>query len=175
MYLHKCRKVSMNGMFGWNRVRLFPSLVGVGPSLVIWWSSEKVWMQINCPAAVNNQLTGGAALHRCDRRGPQITVYFMHAFAFNVNLKAFFGEVVETWTSLFLCVCAASANMRAPVFQMNTVTSALLSGVVILGVMSVCFFIFSLTLLKGKGPPVSTLSGARNPAFNWVNDVLSNG
>ncbi|XP_078122193.1 zona pellucida-like domain-containing protein 1a isoform X2 [Sander vitreus] len=58
------------------------------------------------------------------------------------------------------------ANLKAPVFQMNTVTSALISGVIILGVMSVCFFIFSLTLLKGKSAPVNTLSGLRNPAFN---------
>ncbi|KAM7398662.1 hypothetical protein PAMA_006526 [Pampus argenteus] len=58
------------------------------------------------------------------------------------------------------------ANLKAPVFQMNTVTSALISGMIILGVMSVCFFIFSLTLLKGKSAPVSTLSGVRNPAFN---------
>ncbi|TMS14613.1 Zona pellucida-like domain-containing protein 1 [Larimichthys crocea] len=58
------------------------------------------------------------------------------------------------------------AHLKAPAFQMNTVTSALISGMIILGVMSVCFFIFSLTLLKGKGAPVSSLSGARNPAFN---------
>ncbi|KAF1379012.1 hypothetical protein PFLUV_G00196660 [Perca fluviatilis] len=58
------------------------------------------------------------------------------------------------------------AHLKAPVFQMNTVTSALISGVIILGVMSVCFFIFSLTLLKGKGTPVNTLSVLRNPAFN---------
>ncbi|TDH04544.1 hypothetical protein EPR50_G00133710 [Perca flavescens] len=58
------------------------------------------------------------------------------------------------------------SHLKAPVFQMNTVTSALISGVIILGVMSVCFFIFSLTLLKGKGTPVNTLSGLRNPAFN---------
>lgn len=49
---------------------------------------------------------------------------------------------------------------------MNTVTSALISGVIILGVMSVCFFIFSLSLLKGKSAPVRGLSGVHNPAFN---------
>ena len=63
-------------------------------------------------------------------------------------------------------VCAAIAHLKAPVFQMNTVTSALISGVIILGAISVCFFIFSLTLLKGKSTPISSLSGVRNPAFN---------
>ncbi|KAI9516418.1 Zona pellucida-like domain-containing protein 1 [Dissostichus eleginoides] len=58
------------------------------------------------------------------------------------------------------------AHLKAPVFQMNTVTSALISGVIILGAISVCFFIFSLTLLKGKSTPISSLSGVRNPAFN---------
>uniref|UniRef100_A0A3Q1IQA4 Zona pellucida-like domain-containing protein 1 n=1 Tax=Anabas testudineus TaxID=64144 RepID=A0A3Q1IQA4_ANATE len=58
------------------------------------------------------------------------------------------------------------AHLKAPAFQMNTVTSVLISGVIILGVMSACFFIFSLTLLKGKSAPVSTLSAAHNPAFS---------
>ncbi|KAK5918763.1 hypothetical protein CgunFtcFv8_003498 [Champsocephalus gunnari] len=58
------------------------------------------------------------------------------------------------------------AHLKAPAFQMNTVTSALISGVIILGAISVCFFIFSLTLLKGKSTPISSLSGVRNPAFN---------
>lgn len=49
---------------------------------------------------------------------------------------------------------------------MNTVTSALISGVIILGVMSVCFFIFSLSLLKGKRAPGRSVSGVRNPAFS---------
>lgn len=72
------------------------------------------------------------------------------------------------WLFFRVCVCAALAHLKAPVFQMNTVTSALISGVIILGVMSVCFFIFSLTILKGKSTPVSSLSGVRNPAFNWA-------
>ncbi|KAL7847272.1 hypothetical protein SRHO_G00222520 [Serrasalmus rhombeus] len=49
---------------------------------------------------------------------------------------------------------------------MNSVTSALVSGIIILAVMSMCFFIFSLTLLKGKRPPPMPLSGAHNPAFS---------
>ncbi|KAF7701220.1 hypothetical protein HF521_002385 [Silurus meridionalis] len=51
-------------------------------------------------------------------------------------------------------------------FKMNSVTSALISGIVILAVMSMCFFIFSLTLLKGKRPPPMPLSVAHNPAFS---------
>lgn len=70
--------------------------------------------------------------------------------------------------TLFLCACATLAHLKAPAFQMNTVTSVLISGVIILGVMSACFFIFSLTLLKGKSAPVSTLSAAHNPAFSWA-------
>uniref|UniRef100_A0A8C4ZR18 Zona pellucida-like domain-containing protein 1 n=1 Tax=Gadus morhua TaxID=8049 RepID=A0A8C4ZR18_GADMO len=53
-----------------------------------------------------------------------------------------------------------------PAFRINAVTSALLSGVVILGVVSVCFFVLSLTLLRGKSVPAGIVSGARNPAFN---------
>lgn len=93
---------------------------------------------------------------------------WMGHFAFRVNLRA----IIDRWLKyehiwLFLCVCPAPAHLKAPVFQINTVTSALISGMIILGVMSACFFIFSLTLLKGKSTPVSTLSGVRNPAFNW--------
>uniref|UniRef100_A0A670INS5 Zona pellucida-like domain-containing protein 1 n=1 Tax=Podarcis muralis TaxID=64176 RepID=A0A670INS5_PODMU len=52
-------------------------------------------------------------------------------------------------------------------FQLNSVTSALISGVVILGIMSTFFFIFSLTLLHRKWSSSSlVLNGVRNPVFN---------
>lgn len=96
-------------------------------------------------------------------------------FALMMDLKGGIENVVEIWWDLIipLCLCCPVAHLKAPVFQMNTVTSALISGVIILGVMSVCFFIFSLTLLKGKSTPVSTLSGVRNPAFNWAPEPSS--
>ncbi|KAJ8275967.1 hypothetical protein COCON_G00077190 [Conger conger] len=58
------------------------------------------------------------------------------------------------------------AQLNGPAFRLNSVTSALISGIIILGVMSLCFFVFSLTLLRGKRASPSSLSGVRNPAFN---------
>ncbi|KAG9351537.1 hypothetical protein JZ751_022788 [Albula glossodonta] len=57
-------------------------------------------------------------------------------------------------------------QLNGPAFRLNSVTSALISGIIILGVMSLCFFIFSLTLLRGKRTSSASLSGVRNPAFN---------
>lgn len=83
-----------------------------------------------------------------------------------VNVSTPIEELVYEHICLFLCAYAVLAHLKAPVFQMNTVTSTLISGVIILGVMSICFFIFSLTLLKGKSAPVSSLSATHNPAFS---------
>ncbi|XP_076874436.1 zona pellucida-like domain-containing protein 1a isoform X2 [Brachyhypopomus gauderio] len=58
------------------------------------------------------------------------------------------------------------AQLHSAPFSMNAVTSALISGIVILAVMSMCFFIFSLTLLKGRWPSPGPLSGAHNPVFS---------
>ncbi|KAF4082010.1 hypothetical protein AMELA_G00146820 [Ameiurus melas] len=58
------------------------------------------------------------------------------------------------------------ALLNSSPFKMNSVTSALVSGIIILAVMSMCFFIFSLTILKRKRPPPMPLSGAHNPAFS---------
>lgn len=88
------------------------------------------------------------------------------------NLEEMWAGSID-WNFYFVCVCVALANLKTPVFQMNTVTSALISGLIILAVMSVCFFIFSLTLLKGKTSPVSSLSGVNNPTFNWVPEHIS--
>uniref|UniRef100_A0A3Q3VYE5 Zona pellucida-like domain-containing protein 1 n=1 Tax=Mola mola TaxID=94237 RepID=A0A3Q3VYE5_MOLML len=77
-----------------------------------------------------------------------------------------FGNAVLTAGPIIIRIGTVS-RVKSPVFQMNTMTSALISGVVILGVMSVCFFIFSLTLMKGKSSPVSSLSGVHNPGLNW--------
>ncbi|XP_073526559.1 zona pellucida-like domain-containing protein 1 [Phyllobates terribilis] len=51
-------------------------------------------------------------------------------------------------------------------FQMNSITSALISGVVILGVTSIGFFIISLALLNRNKKNSLVLCGVRNPAFN---------
>ncbi|KAG8451989.1 hypothetical protein GDO86_003973 [Hymenochirus boettgeri] len=51
-------------------------------------------------------------------------------------------------------------------FQMNSVTSALISGVVILGATSLSFFTIALTLLNRKKQNSLVLCGVRNPVFN---------
>ncbi|XP_043927922.1 zona pellucida-like domain-containing protein 1 [Protopterus annectens] len=51
-------------------------------------------------------------------------------------------------------------------FQMNTITSALIAGITILGIMSLCFFIFSLTLLNKKQQCRPVLTGTKNLTFN---------
>ncbi|KAM9452046.1 zona pellucida-like domain-containing protein 1 [Salvelinus alpinus] len=52
-----------------------------------------------------------------------------------------------------------------PSLPLNPVTSALLSGVVILGVFSLGFFLLSLRLLRRPRLPTATPSGAWNPGF----------
>ncbi|KAG5843863.1 hypothetical protein ANANG_G00155400 [Anguilla anguilla] len=63
-------------------------------------------------------------------------------------------------------IITRSVQLNGPAFRLNSVTSALISGVIILGVMSLCFFVFSLTLLRGKRASPASLSGVRNPTFN---------
>uniref|UniRef100_A0A3B3VS02 Zona pellucida-like domain-containing protein 1 n=1 Tax=Poecilia latipinna TaxID=48699 RepID=A0A3B3VS02_9TELE len=63
-------------------------------------------------------------------------------------------------------IITRSALLNAPEFHMNTVTSILISAVIILSVISICFFLFSLVLPKGRSSPVTTVSGVRNTAFN---------
>ncbi|TRZ17527.1 hypothetical protein HGM15179_009576 [Zosterops borbonicus] len=58
------------------------------------------------------------------------------------------------------------AHPNGPPFQMNTVTSALISGIVVLGISSIFFLVCSLTLLHRNWPNPSVLSGIRNPVFN---------
>uniref|UniRef100_UPI003F5366AD zona pellucida-like domain-containing protein 1a isoform 3 precursor n=1 Tax=Danio rerio TaxID=7955 RepID=UPI003F5366AD len=58
------------------------------------------------------------------------------------------------------------AQLNGPPFKMNSVTSALISAIAILAVMSMCFFILSMSLLRGKQTPATSLSGSHNPAFS---------
>uniref|UniRef100_H0XEN3 Zona pellucida-like domain-containing protein 1 n=1 Tax=Otolemur garnettii TaxID=30611 RepID=H0XEN3_OTOGA len=53
-----------------------------------------------------------------------------------------------------------------PPFQLNPITSALISGMVILGVMSFSLLLCSLALLHRKGPTSLVLNGIRNPVFD---------
>uniref|UniRef100_A0A2K6DIR6 Zona pellucida-like domain-containing protein 1 n=1 Tax=Macaca nemestrina TaxID=9545 RepID=A0A2K6DIR6_MACNE len=53
-----------------------------------------------------------------------------------------------------------------PPFQLNSITSALISGMVILGVMSFSLLLCSLALLHRKGPTSLVLNGIRNPVFD---------
>ncbi|NWI48721.1 ZPLD1 protein, partial [Calyptomena viridis] len=64
---------------------------------------------------------------------------------------------------IFLLV---AAHPDGPHFQLNSVTSALISGIVVLGISSIFFFVCSLTLLHRKWPNSSVLSGIQNPIFN---------
>lgn len=58
------------------------------------------------------------------------------------------------------------AHLNSPPFKMNSVTSVLISAIAILAVMSMCFFILSLSLLRRKSTPPTPLSGTHNPAFS---------
>ncbi|XP_039712777.1 zona pellucida-like domain-containing protein 1 isoform X3 [Pteropus medius] len=53
-----------------------------------------------------------------------------------------------------------------PPFQLNAVTSALISGIVILGVMSFSLLLCSLALLHRKAPTSLVLNSIRNPVFD---------
>lgn len=55
-----------------------------------------------------------------------------------------------------------------PSQPMHPVTSALISGVVILGGVSVGFLLLSLHLLQKSRLPTSSTSGVWNPTFKWV-------
>uniref|UniRef100_A0A4W3K897 Zona pellucida-like domain-containing protein 1 n=1 Tax=Callorhinchus milii TaxID=7868 RepID=A0A4W3K897_CALMI len=59
-----------------------------------------------------------------------------------------------------------NCNMNMSTLPMNSVTSALISGTVILGIMSISFFIISVFLLNRKRQHSSALAGIRNPVFN---------
>uniref|UniRef100_A0A672UKC2 ZP-C domain-containing protein n=1 Tax=Strigops habroptila TaxID=2489341 RepID=A0A672UKC2_STRHB len=58
------------------------------------------------------------------------------------------------------------AHPEGPPFQLNSITTALISGIVILGITSIFFFVCSLALLHRKWPNSSVLTGIRNPVFN---------
>ncbi|XP_026116689.1 zona pellucida-like domain-containing protein 1 isoform X1 [Carassius auratus] len=58
------------------------------------------------------------------------------------------------------------AQLNSPPFKMNSATSALISASAILAVMSTCFFILSMSLLRGKYTPPTPLSGTHNPTFS---------
>ncbi|CAB1349029.1 unnamed protein product [Coregonus sp. 'balchen'] len=62
-------------------------------------------------------------------------------------------------------IITRSAASSGPSLPLNPVTSALLSGVVILGVFSLGFFLLSLRLLRRPHLPTATPSGAWNPDF----------
>ncbi|KAF6122813.1 zona pellucida like domain containing 1 [Phyllostomus discolor] len=53
-----------------------------------------------------------------------------------------------------------------PPFQLNAITSALISGMVILGAMSFSLLLCSLVLLRRKAPTSLVLNGIRNPVFD---------
>lgn len=56
-----------------------------------------------------------------------------------------------------------------PSQPMNPVTSALISGVVILGGVSVGFFLLSVRLLQKSRLLTTRASGVCNPSFKWIN------
>ncbi|KAH0507051.1 Zona pellucida-like domain-containing protein 1 [Microtus ochrogaster] len=62
-------------------------------------------------------------------------------------------------------IITRSGSLNAPSFQLNAVTSSLISGMVILGVMSFSLLVCSLALLHRKGSNSLVLNGVRNPVF----------
>ncbi|CAO2631753.1 Zona pellucida-like domain-containing protein 1 [Lemmus lemmus] len=56
-------------------------------------------------------------------------------------------------------------SLSVPSFQLNAVTSSLISGMVILGVMTFSLLVCSLALLRRKGSNNLVLNGVRNPVF----------
>uniref|UniRef100_A0A2K5J5N9 Zona pellucida-like domain-containing protein 1 n=1 Tax=Colobus angolensis palliatus TaxID=336983 RepID=A0A2K5J5N9_COLAP len=60
-------------------------------------------------------------------------------------------------------VCSSPS---VPPFQLNAITSALISGMVILGVTSFSLLLCSLAVLHRKGPTSLVLNGIRNPVFD---------
>ena len=65
---------------------------------------------------------------------------------------------------LFVLLLAGTPN-EAP-FQLNAITRALISGMVILGVLSFSLLLCSLALLRRKAPTSLVLNGIRNPVFD---------
>ncbi|NXJ14620.1 ZPLD1 protein, partial [Odontophorus gujanensis] len=76
------------------------------------------------------------------------------------------GRNEQTFSMHFRNFKNLGKSQHGPPFQLNSVTSALISGVVILGITSIFFFVCSLTLLHRNWPNNLVLSGIRNPVFN---------
>ncbi|XP_030060972.1 zona pellucida-like domain-containing protein 1 [Microcaecilia unicolor] len=58
------------------------------------------------------------------------------------------------------------AQLNGAPFQLNSVTSALISGTVLLGITAFCFFVLSIILLNRKRHNSLVLTDIRNPVFN---------
>uniref|UniRef100_A0A9L0K4D8 Zona pellucida-like domain-containing protein 1 n=1 Tax=Equus asinus TaxID=9793 RepID=A0A9L0K4D8_EQUAS len=74
---------------------------------------------------------------------------------------SFFSPLDETPTNNSQLGSASAAP-----FQLNAVTSALISGLVVLGVTSFSLLLCSLALLHRKAPSSLVLNGIRNPVFD---------
>ncbi|OWK00455.1 hypothetical protein Celaphus_00019548, partial [Cervus elaphus hippelaphus] len=75
------------------------------------------------------------------------------------------GPIV-TWSDETPTNNSQLGSANEPPFQLNAVTSALISGVVILGVMSFALLLCSLALLHRRAPASLVLNGIRNPVFD---------
>lgn len=77
---------------------------------------------------------------------------------------------------LSFCYCSPFPPPASgdPSHSMNPVTSALISGVVILGVISVGFLLLLLHLLQKSRLPMAAASGVWNPSFKWITSVYNN-
>ncbi|KAK1800435.1 hypothetical protein P4O66_005666 [Electrophorus voltai] len=114
----------------------------------------------NVPESVDSHVASGNAIMTA---GPIITrsgTKSPHPHSDSYTLR-FLTQPHETPTNN-----SELAQLNSAPFRMNSVTSALISGIVILSVVGLCFFIFTLTLLKGKWPAPMPLSGAHNPVFS---------
>ena len=70
--------------------------------------------------------------------------------------------------SCFLLVVFYQAGSNDSSLPINPATSALISGVVILGGTSLAFVLVALRLLRRSRHPTMTSSGVWNPTFKWI-------
>lgn len=82
-----------------------------------------------------------------------------------LSLSTPFTPTNLSWPPLTPALPSLCPTVSGSSQHLNAVTSALISGVVVLGVMSLGLFILSLRLLRKHSP--SSLTGAWNPSFRW--------
>lgn len=78
-------------------------------------------------------------------------------------------NVMLMWINVLLCLTLHFPASPASSQPLSPVTSALISGVVILGMVGTAFFLLSVYLLRKSRLQTVTSSGLWNPTFKWLN------